>query len=327
MENRKTKAQAAHDRKLLNSLVKEPVWSIIVCTAFLIISFITAAILAVMYFGSEEPIPAYFDLFIMGIVDVVVFLVILLVILARRYKDVLLPGEKILFVGEAPIWPVVLCCIVIAFDILAMIGLVLLFFLPPENLFSVLFAYDTLWLVRTLLIVLVETVAVVLIAVLLLRPKFFLTNKRIIGHSRRRWYRFALYTSLFYTSITSVHVSCWHHLCIGSPAGDCHFYFIKNAPEAYKTLVKMQTEAKKEDENEEDYEDDFYDYDPYFAYRMPPVGFHAPAEAKRAIPQPAAPAKAAPAQSAPAPARDFSGYKNGKPVVPKMPPKPRVPKF
>ncbi len=327
MENRKTKAQAAHDKKLLNSLVMEPVWSLIVCTAFLIISFITTAIVAIMYFGSETPIPAYLDLLILGIVDTVVFLILLILLVIRRYKDALLPGEKILFVGEAPIWPVVLCCIVIALDIIALIGLALLFFLPPENILKVLFNFEPLWIVRTMLVVVVETIAVILIAVLLLRPKFFLTNKRIIGHSRRRWYRFPMYTSLFYSSITSVHVTCWHHLCIGAPAGDYHFYFVKNAPDAYKTLVKMQTECKKKEEDgyEEDYEDDYYDYDPYFAYRMPAVGFHAPAEAKRAVPE--SPVAAPAAQNASAPVQSFPGYKNGKPVVPKMPPKPRVPKF
>ncbi|MBQ9760521.1 MAG: hypothetical protein IJW16_04145 [Clostridia bacterium] len=324
MQNTRTKASQARDRKLLNSLVKDPVWAIVVCTMLLAVSIISTAVMAIMYFTAEEPLPIFRFFMIFGIVDLSIFLIILLRLLCLRYKDALLKGEKILVVGDAPVIPVVICSIFIAAFLVLFVVPIILCFLPDDSFLKLLFPYPTFWLIRTALISLTVMITLIFIAVLLLRPKLFVTNKRIIGHGQRRWFRFKMYTSIPYASVTSVHVTCHHHLAIGTPSGDIHFYNVRNAAAIYRELIKMITaEQEPEAVDYDDYDDD-YDYGYAMSYYAPAFYQHNP---NMMPPAPnAAPKATAPAQQ-PATQRDFSDYKDGKPVVPKMPPKPRVPKF
>ena len=250
---------------------------------------------------------------ISGIAGILFFLILLIHFSIRKYRDALLPGESILAVGEAPIWPVVLCSIAIAGSLITTILLFVLSIIPiaEDSLFVLLVSQLTLGYYS--FVSLMVTVARILIAVLLLRPKMFLTNKRVIGHARR--FLFSMYSSVPYSSITSVHVTCWHHVSIGTPAGNYHFHFVKNAPKIYKELLQMITAEQR---SEEYPDEDFDELDDAFGYEMT---YYAPAYYQHLAQQSMQP----PHAPIPTPALGFES--TGKPVVLQKPAKPRPPKF
>lgn len=311
MDNQKRKTLSYLKKKANDPIAKEPIWALIFSIIGLVASIISSVISAISYFTATNPRSDVFYSLIISGVNLVIFAIILIVVLKLRYNDSLLENEKILFVGQAPVWPAVICGFFIAITITCTVLPTVLFFLPADHAINSFLKIPSNLLIGIALVALVETIALFLVASLLLKPKFFLTNLRMIGHTRRI-FRLPMYSSVFYSSITSIRIACWHHLCVGTQSGYLHFIFVRNAPEAYRLLVKKVAESRNDTMADgEAYDDYAYGYGSYYAPGYQP---------EYENPYPRFPR----IRRAPI---DFSTYRNGKPVKPKMPPKPRVPKF